>query len=591
MARTRSPHAKPAAPVAPPRSTRPPWLRVPLTLAAFIVVFVGLELNSYTRTSATWDEPIHLADGYVSVTTGDFRVDPEHPPLLRLWAALPLLALPGVTADVTAIDASPPTQWAFRNLFVAIHKMIYVDNDADRMLYPARFMIVVLGALLGCVLFWWVHEWYGYATAVAALILFVAEPNLAAHSALVTTDLGLAFLMFAAIFFLHRAIRSPTIASVAAMIGLTCLAVVSKFSALLLGPMILILLLVATVWTRRLAAGRALTWVAVLGVSSFVTIWASYGFRYAPSASPGWLYKFHQEPFMQEAMPKTAAVVGWIDDRRLLPNVYSEGLLLVQAKAQARQAFFAGDYREDGWWSYFPAAFAIKTPIALLLLASGGLVLYLRRWRRQSIDRELFVLVPILLYGGWAMTARINIGLRHILPIYPFVIVLAAESLNRLWSSGRRAVLVVALVVCCGEFATTYPHNLAFFNLLVGGPDQGSKYLVDSNLDWGQDLKPLKRWMTEHNVPHINLAYFGFADPRYYGIDCTFLPGSPVWFNPALAGTPKLPGYVAVSATVLRGVYATTPEQRAFYAPLEQQRPVASIGHSILVYRVERQWW
>jgi hypothetical protein len=557
----------------------------------FIIVFGALEVNSYTQKSATWDEPIHLADGYYSAAAHDFRVDPEHPPLLRMWAALPLLALTNVRTDPGQIDGVRPTDWAFADLFLFTHQLIYRNNDADALLYPARFMIVVLGAILGCLLFWWVHEWYGFATAALALVLFVFEPNLAAHSALVTTDLGVTCLMFGAVFFLQRTIRSPTVGNIAATTVFTSLAVISKFSALLLGPMILILLFAAVIWTRAIDARRATLLVVLLAASAFLAIWASYGFRYAPSATSGWHYRFHQETFIHDAVPATTKAIGWIDDHGLLPNVYAEGLLLGQAKAQSRKAFLAGEYRERGWWWYFPAAFAIKTPVSLMLLAAFGLVLYAKRWRAQGVSRELFVLVPIGLYGGWAVTTHINIGVRHILPVYPFVILLAAEALARLWSSGRRALLVAVLVAGGAEFASAYPHNLAFFNLLIGGPGNGSKYLVDSNLDWGQDLKPLKKWMTDHDVPHVNLAYFGFADPRYYGIDCTFLHGSPIWVHPSLISDPKLPGYVAVSATVLRGVYSDDPEQRAFYAPLEKQTPVASIGHSILVYRVERPWW
>jgi hypothetical protein len=590
MARTRSPRVRRESPPTSAPSTIPGRARVALTLAAFAIVFIGLEVYSYTGTSATWDEPIHLADGYMSVSAGDFRVDPEHPPLLRMWAALPLLASVKL-ADPRPIDGANPTWWAFNGLFDFSHRFVYRDNDADGMLYPARFMIVLLGVLLGWVLFAWAYDWYGFAPAALSLVLFAAEPNLAAHAALVTTDFGVTFLMFTAVYCLYRTTKAPGIVNIASTTLVTCLALVSKFSALLLGPIMLVLLLIATFWTRQLKARVAVILVVLMAAGSVCAIWGVYGFRHAPSRSAGWLYKFHEESSIRARLPVLSAIVGWVDDHRLLPNLYTEGFLLGQAKAQTRKAFFAGDYSEDGWWLFFPAAFAIKTPIALIVVAGGGLFLYWRRWRGGRFGREWFVLLPIGLYGGWAMTAHINIGLRHILPIYPFVILLAVEGLDYLWTSRRRALLAGVLVTCAVEFFAVYPHNLAFFNALVGGPANGSKYLVDSNLDWGQDLKPLKRWMTDNHVPHVNLAYFGFADPRYYQIDCTFLPGSPPWVSPGLVSAPRLPGYVAVSATLLRGVYGENPQQRAFYAPLERQTPVASIGHSILVYWVERRWW
>jgi hypothetical protein len=141
------------------------------------------------------------------------------------------------------------------------------------------------------------------------------------------------------------------------------------------------------------------------------------------------------------------------------------------------------------------------------------------------------------------------------------------------------------------EFAAVYPNNLAFFNRLAGGPSNGYRYLADSNIDWGQDLKPLKAWMDRSNVAHINLAYFGVADPAYYGIDCTFMGGTTIpGIAPAKLAPPRLPGYVAVSATLLDGV-PFAERDRDFYKPLRDREPAADIGGSIKVYWVERQWW
>jgi hypothetical protein len=137
------------------------------------------------------------------------------------------------------------------------------------------------------------------------------------------------------------------------------------------------------------------------------------------------------------------------------------------------------------------------------------------------------------------------------------------------------------------EARQAYPTPLAFFNVLGGGPSHGSDYLVDSNLDWGQDLKGLKRWMDSNELKNINLCYFGSADPAYYGIQHTALPGNGFMEAGKL---PSLPGYVAISATNLRGVYF--PEHlRKFYAPLLKQEPLRRIGFSIFIYRVERPWW
>jgi hypothetical protein len=229
----------------------------------------------------------------------------------------------------------------------------------------------------------------------------------------------------------------------------------------------------------------------------------------------------------------------------------------------------------------------------LILLFAGGLILCAVKWK-TFLANTIFVLAPLCIYGAVAISSDMNIGLRHILPIYPFIILLAAFCAGKLIQTKRGIVVVLAGALCLFwlfEFARVYPHNLAFFNSFVGGPANGYKYLTDSNVDWGQDLKGLKRWMDTQGVKQINLVYFGIADPAYYGIQYTRLPGGSVHTllqNPL--APPQLPGYVAISTTILDGVYLTR-EGRAFYAPLADREPVANIGHSINIYWVGDRWW
>jgi hypothetical protein len=577
------PHSNPE-PALP--ASRTPWHRHALTLLVFALTFITLEVVSYTRESATWDEPVHVMDGYLTLARRDYRVDVEHPPLLRMWAALPLLG-ESIAADTRAIDNTTGYTWALNDVFIAAHQFMYVDNDADRMLYRARFMTVLLGVVLGVLVYAWGHAIFGWATAAALLAVFTMEPNIASHSRLVTTDLGVTLGIFGAVYFFWRlAARSWSWRALVGLAAFTTLALLSKFSGLLLLPVLAVLVIVAR-WRRAIDTRQVLITIGAVGVAAFVGIWACYGFRYLPSSNPAWRYNFHIEPFATGTMPVTTAVVRWIDDHRVLPNAYAEGLLLNQSRSQRRNAFLLGGFTETGWWYYFPVAFALKTPVVVLLLFGAGTYLAARR---VPVD-ALHALVPIAIFGGVAMTATINIGVRHILPIYPFVVLLAGAAVSALLSAGRRIVATIAVAAALIEPALIYPHTLAFFNVLAGGASHGSEYLVDSNLDWGQDLKGLKAWMNAHAVSHINLAYFGFADPRYYGIDCTFLPGSPGWVRKEQLQLPRLPGYVAVSATLLRGVYAPSALDREFFEPLAKLTPVDSIGHSIFIFRVERPWY
>jgi 4-amino-4-deoxy-L-arabinose transferase-like glycosyltransferase len=283
-------------------------------------------------------------------------------------------------------------------------------------------------------------------------------------------------------------------------------------------------------------------------------------------------------------------VVSGVDGVRLLPNALSQGFLHAQSLAVSRPAFLAGDYSTQGWWYYFPAAMLLKTPVLMLLLFALGAFAVSRP---QPSSVRLFMLVPVAMFLGLAITSNLNIGLRHILPVYPFLIVLAGAGAEAVAGRAKRpdAAAVVLLAIAGLEFAIVYPHTLAYFNVLAGGPANGFRYLADSNVDWGQDLKRLKRWMTEHNVDHINLAYFGVAEPSYYGIHRTDLWGTTIpGVAPSAMGPPKLPGYVAVSVTLLDGV-PFGERERQFYAPLRDREPAAKIGGSIRVYWVETPWW
>jgi hypothetical protein len=556
-------------------------------LVAFAAIFVTLAVGAYTQTSATWDEPIHLTAGYVALTKHDFRVDPSHPPFLRMWAALPTLLLDNVSIRDLPADRVQTRQW-LGEAYGFAHRFLYVENDADRLLYVARFMTVSLGLMLGILIFQWTREWLGFTPAVIALAGYTFEPNLLAHASLVTTDFGVTCFIFGTVYFAWLTCRRWSFWRVAGLLVCFSLALVSKFSAVLLVPVVLALLGIAVVRGQVLSRGRAFAIVAALAAVSVVVMWASYGFRYLPAESISSAMSFY-DLAVSNGNSTIAAVVQWIDTHRLLPNAYAQGFLYSYTSAQQLPGFLTGSYSNAGWWYYFPIAFVLKTPSVLILLVAGGLVTVC--WRREDFVRQgvVFLLLPVLVFLGFAIWSGINIGLRHILPVYPFLILLAAlgaRELKRIPRVPRTAAIAAAAVLWASEYATAYPYTLTFFNYPAGGPESGYRYLADSNLGWGQGLKPLKSWMDQNRVTHVNLAYFGQADPVYYGIDCTHLPGAPSFATQSIA-RPRLPGYVAISATTLTGVYAPAP-WRLFYTAFRDLQPIAVIGNSIHVYWIER---
>jgi 4-amino-4-deoxy-L-arabinose transferase-like glycosyltransferase len=562
-------------------------------LIVFAVVFAVAEIFSYTRLSATFDEPGHLAAGYAALAKSDYRLDIEHPPFVRMWAALPLLTSSVNTTALEALDTRAPEAVAYGGPFEIAHQFLYRDNDADRLLYRVRFMIVLLGIALGVVVFFWTLEWLGWRAALIALVLYTTEPNLAAHAELVTTDFGVTCFLFASVYFLWRACKRWTLVDAAAAVTLAVLAMLSKFSGLAVLPVFVLLLTVAAI-RGRVGVTRAVLLFVCLCVFAAFAAWAVYGFRYDPSRTPDWRFALHSGSAAQAAVPVTASLASSIDAHRLLPNALTEGFVHNQGLGTGRPAYLLGDYSTFGWWTYFPIAIALKTPTVLLVLVGAAMLTAAgRRTLFHGVD-GLFVVLPIVMFLAIAMAAAVNIGLRHVLPIYPFLIVLGAAGARAFFAMRPhryRVVLTIVALAAVLEAAWAYPDPLTFFNVFAGGPRNGFQSLADSNVDWGQSLKTLGAWMRDHNVRRINLAYFGTADPKYYGMDVRYMWGT---IAPDVAaaqqGPPELPGYVAVSATLLDGVPFDS-RLRDFYRPLRNRVPTADIDGSIKVYWVDQPWW
>ena len=228
--------------------TVPPRLRVAGVLVAFAVGFFLLCVTSYTRESATWDEPQHLAAGYTATTLDDYRVDPEHPPLARKWTALPLRFMDDVKPSAFNIPKTVATPWMMFQQFVYVNQFLYTQNDADRLLNASRFMMVLLGVITGVLLFCWAHELYGFLVAAVALGMYLLEPNILSHARLVTTDFPLVCFGLGTVYFCWRLCRAFSIWNLISLVGFFTAAQASKFSAVLLGPIVLVLLVTNKSW-------------------------------------------------------------------------------------------------------------------------------------------------------------------------------------------------------------------------------------------------------------------------------------------------------------------------------------------------------
>ncbi len=283
-----------------------------------------------------------------------------------------------------------------------------------------------------------------------------------------------------------------------------------------------------------------------------------------------------------EGHGQLAPLVEFVRNKRLLPEAYVYGTACACSRTQIRYAFLNGRYSLTGWWYFFPYTVLVKTPLLvflLMILAGTGAISSCWRaqpghWRAcgRSAWRAFYATAPLwillIVYWATAIHTKLNIGHRHILPTYPAMLILVGAASHWLRQYGRLRWIMSSAVVLCvlllaAECFATYPHYLAYFNWVAGGPANGYKHLVDSSLDWGQDLPGLKRWLKEHDLDSpgktpVYLAYFGQGEPAYYRIRATELcspdPHSPVPF-------PLSEGVYCISATVLQRVYSPAHER------------------------------
>jgi len=565
-----------------------------LVVVLLLLALCAQILASVYTTSPTFDEPYHIVRSYVYLRTGDNALLAQggHPPFANMLSVLPLL----LRSDIEMPRHQPgwPGVIHFKDLFRVADEFFWrIGNDAESIIHWSRLPVVLLSVCLAGLVFLWAKELNGAWAGSLAVLLYAFDPNILAHSSVVTTDLGAALFAFASIYCLWRFCTKPSWGRLILTGVAFGLAQATKFSALFLVPIFVVLLLMwafaapelamTFTWTRsgslsrRLRlhrVGYALALCGVVFLVGLVVLWGVYGFevgtllphedshpvldRFIPGGHPTIQ---HIAYALAESTPVPA------------PAYFADLAWLRNYARRGHPSFLMGQYGRTGWWFYFPVAFLIKTPIPTLILLAAAAY---HSFRHRDGLSDFFLVIPMVLFFVAGMVSSIDIGYRNILPVLPLAFVYVSKVAKRV--SGR--VTQFALAILCiwyvvGTMAIA-PHYLAYFNELIGGADNGYKYLVDSNLDWGQGLKNLKGYMDAQGIESVCLSYFGTADPSYYGIDFLAMPECP----PAPDASPA---YYAISATSLQNVYAKGKVSSHWLA---QYEPVDKVGYSIFVYQL-----
>lgn len=567
----------PMSPVTAPRPSRPLLVAaVGLLLALHWLLAVGSKFQE----SVTADELAHLTGGMSYWQLNDYRIQPENGNLPQRWAALPAW-LEGARFP----ELAGQKDWRTSDAWVLGHRFFYeTGEDHFPRLMAGRAMIALFSVATGLLVFCWSRRLFGTAGGFVALGFFVFCPNFLAHGGLVTSDACMVFFFLASVGAYWRHLHDPRLRWLllgGVTFGLACLA---KLSAGLLLPMMAVMAVVrvwspaplqlgSRTWTTRASKlGLIVATTLVQGAMAYVMIWAAYGFRYSafnPALPPADYFIRPWEVTLGH-LGLSGTVIRALVACHALPEAYLYGLSFVLEMAQLRSAFLDGAYSLTGWVRFFPLAFLYKTTAPVLLTCAALLALGAARFRRAAAAgrwrRWLYPLTPLLalfaIYWATSLASTLNIGHRHLLPTYPVLFILAgalgtAFTVRHRWGMIGVGALLAWQVI---ETARIHPHYLAYFNDFSGGPRRGHEHLVDSSLDWGQDLPGLKRWLAEHptNEP-VYLSYAGSGEPAYYGIRARALPMIN-GFKIRHPYVPLEPGIYCIGATMLEHVYSPIRE-------------------------------
>ena len=590
--------------------------KLSIFVGLLLLLHVLLAYTSMLQKSMTVDENAHLFLGYSFSEQQDYRQGPGMGNWGQRWAALPLLFDAKIQYPLITMESF---SW-LKSGDYAVDFVFNAGNDPHRLSMLGRSMIIVASVLAALTVFYWVYILSGKIAALVALAIYCLSPTVLAHSQLVTADLFVSFFSLLSIgtfwWLLHTVRISSLVCSSIAISGM----LLTKFTGLI-GLLALLLMLVTKLMVGRplkivfgnspilvFTRGQqlmALLCVLVIQVAIvYALIWGSYGFRYESYNSNG-APVYQSEENWERQLSGTGSlepVIQTFREWRALPEAYLYGLALnLNYSTGKRIAFLDGSYSMEGFRRYFPLTFWYKTSLAILVLTVAVPLLLLLKLAREKnlvgggsreISNVLYQLVPLTVfftvYAWVAVQSHVNIGHRHILPLYPVLIVCIGLLMPLVLSYGRIAKISVggALFILLAESLVAWPNYLSYFNVIAGGPSGGYKHLTDSSVDWGQDLPALRRWLDNKGLngnKNVFLAYYGTSPVEAYGIHVVEVAAiaHPVESLPL----ELTPGTFILSATMLQRPYGLFPGKWNPVYEDAYQKMRHRVGETILTAR------
>ncbi len=572
--------------------------------------------------SAIFDETAHIGAAYSYVTQHEIRLNPEHPPLIKDLAGIPL-AFMSLNFDISQPfwAGELPNKWDEGQWAAGRHLLYEAGNNADKIIFWARFPIILLSLLLGLFIFKWTRELAGIPAGLFALALYAFNPNILGHNHFVTTDIGIAAFITFSFYYFIKFIKNPSWKNVllgGLFLGLLQLA---KFSSLMAFPILGIILVAYPL--VKISDGRSK--IKMLGeyfgkgilaiLISLVVVWIAYfanTFNMSKeTVSEAINFNFPQSDTNIKNV-YTNKALHFLNGNSLTRPLSTYGIgigYVFRRVAGGNGAYFLGQVSSKAFLAYFPTVFLIKEPIVNLFLMATALGLALasgitslrsgsEKFFKNAFEKTKRYLQTnvasismasfVILYSYLSITGNLNIGLRHLFPIFPFAFILTAKIIFDFIKSRQNQhaqnifyfSIVILSAVLAIQTALAYPNYMSYFNESVGGPRNGYHYVTDSNADWGQDLKRLKVFLAQHpEIKNIRVDYFGGGDIEYYlGSEYQ------TWWD---SKRPIEKGWYAISTNFLQGsIYGDEKTAENSYQWLAGRKPDYQVGTSILIYNI-----
>lgn len=533
-----------------------------LYIIAPFLVAIAIAITGYfsvAKKSYTFDEHRHLVRGIMLLETGDYRLNKHHPILANVLNAIPQLFNPNYKSPGTNND-----YWDDANKDAYARLLAEVNGSRKRfsleVINPSRYVTIGLFAASVVLFYFLIKKEFGIVPASGFTLLYAFSPNIFAHARLVTTDAMAVITIFLATWYLYKYLKYKTKGMLIAFIITSFLALLTKYGAVPIAFVWVALIYYFEVFIiqkkknkkkkliKKLLSG--IPKVALIVVCWVVLLTAAYGFRFTTLAATNHDSKARTESHLhnfKKMFEPVPFLIGPVQHFYMYVPVpfpeYIQGFIenVVFHNSYGHGSFLYGDYRSDGWWYYFPLTMLAKMPvtglIGTLAVVGWGIWLIIKRYKSAKGFKKFIknmsklgpssalIIVPAFYYM-LSMSSSINLGIRHILIVFPFIYVGAGILVEKILKKNLKYLFIIIPLGLwyVYSFVSIYPHYISYFNEIVGGPKNGYKYLLDSNLSWGQDELMVEEY--KESLPDSVKVYDNSEDPVEDGIaiiDANFL--------------------------------------------------------------------